>query len=265
MSTINRSPSPDEVQSVARALDLLEVFLTENEDLTLTKASSALGMNKATAHRILNTLESRGYVQRSPDQRKYSLGVKVFELGSRFQNQMDIRRAATPEMTSLVQQTGEAAFLCVRDGDHALCLERVEGRHRVRIFALGVGERQPLHAGAAPRALLFGMSDQEIRAYATRTKLPNLTERTLTSYEELRADAHLTSQRGYVVSYEDACPGIAAVGSPVFNQKGQVIASISVSGISTLYTPQRIEELSDLVRSAARRLSHKMGFMGERR
>lgn len=261
MPSNDRSPSTEEVQSVGRALDLLEVFLTDSADFTLTKIATALGMNKATAHRILMTLEARGYVQRSADHRRYSLGVRVFELGSRFQNQMDIRRAATPEMTSLVQQTSQAAFLCIRDGDHALCLERVEGRHRVRIFALGVGERQPLHCGAAPRALLAGMSDAEILSYATRTSLPAFTDHTLTSVDELKADAHRTKQKGYVVSYEDVSPGIAAVGAPVFNHAGHVIASISVSGISTVYTPERIGELGDAVRVAAERLSRQMGYL----
>jgi DNA-binding IclR family transcriptional regulator len=75
----------------------------------------------------------------------------------------------------MVEETGQAGFLCVRDDDQALCLERIEGRHFFHIFALGIGERQPLHCGGAPRALLAGMSDSEIAAYAMRTKLPRFT------------------------------------------------------------------------------------------
>jgi DNA-binding IclR family transcriptional regulator len=242
-------------QSLRRALDLLEAFLTHSSELGLAQLASATRMNRATAHRLLTTLEERGYVQRSRDSRKYSLGVRVFDLGARFQHQLDIRRAALPELTSLVEQTGQAAFLCVRDGDEALCLERVGGRHRVRIFALQLGERQPLHCGAAPRALLSGLSDAEILAYARRTRLPSFTPQTIGNADQLLQDAHNTQANGYVLSNQDVTAGIAAVGAPVRDRTGQVVASISVSGLATTYTPERIAELADAVRSAAYRLS----------
>jgi DNA-binding IclR family transcriptional regulator len=81
----------------------------------------------------------------------------------------------------MVEETGRAGFLCVRDGDHALCLERIEGRHFFDIFILGIGERQPLHCGETLRALLTGMSNSEIEAYAMRTKLPRYTSQTITT------------------------------------------------------------------------------------
>jgi DNA-binding IclR family transcriptional regulator len=253
----NRNDLPS--QSLGRALDLLEAFLSSPSDMGLAQLASAARLNRATAHRLLTTLEARGYVQRHEETRKYSLGVRVFDLGARFNNQLDIRRAALPEMTSLVEQTGQAAFLCVRDGDEALCLERVGGRHRVRIFALQLGERQPLHCGAAPRALLSGLSDAEISAYSKRTKLPGFTPQTIVTTERLIQDAHRTRTEGYVLSYEDVTTGIAAVGAPVRDHTDQVVASISVSGLAASYSPERIVELADAVRSGAHRLSRQMG------
>lgn len=251
-------------QSLQRALDLLEVFLSDNSEMGLAQLAAATQMNRATAHRLLTTLEARGYVQRDRDTRKYSLGVRVFDLGARFQHQLDIRRAALPELTSLVEQTGQAAFLCVRDGDEALCLERVGGRHRVRIFALQLGERQPLHCGAAPRALLSGLSDSEVLAYARRTGLPSFTPKTIATADQLLHDARQTRDREYVLSNEDVTAGIAAVGAPVRDHSGQVVASISVSGLAATYTSERIAELADAVRSAAYRLSRQMGHNEER-
>jgi DNA-binding IclR family transcriptional regulator len=247
-------------QSLSRALDLLEAFLAQGSELTLTQLAAEARLNRTTAHRLLATLERRGYLQRSVNSRKYSLGVRVFELGALFHNQLDIRRAALPEMTSLVEQTGQAAFLCVRDGDHALCLERVGGRHRVKILPLQLGERQMLHCGAAPRVLLSGLSDAEILAYAERTGLPGFMPRTITAAHALVEDAHLTQQQGYALSNEDVTVGIAAVGVPVRDHTDGVIASISVAGLAATYTTQRIADLVDALRSAGYRLSRQLGY-----
>jgi IclR family acetate operon transcriptional repressor len=251
-------------QSVARALDLLEVFLTANGESTLADLSVATGLSRRTAQRLLDVLEKRRYLDRDPDSRRYRIGIRAFELGSRFHNQLDLRRAALPELTSLVEQTQQAAFLCIRDGDEALCLERVGTRHRVRLFAWQLGERQPLHCGAAPRALLSGLADDEILAYARRTKLPRFTPQTITSADGLVADAHRTQRQGYVLSDEDVTAGIAAVGAPVHDHTGQVVASISVSGLSATYTAPRIGELANGVRATADRLSRQMGYSKDR-
>jgi IclR family KDG regulon transcriptional repressor len=256
----NPDQSESGVQSISAGLDLLEIFLSHGPEIGPTDLATLLDMNKAKLHRLLATFEAHGYLYRSTTNGKYRLGVRIFELGSCFQNQLDIRRAALPELASLVEQTEQAAFLCVRDRDCALCVERIEGRHRAHIYALHMGERQPLHCGAAPRALLSGLSDAEILAYAGRTGLPAFTPRTISTPEAILKDVKLTRSQGYVVSNEDVSPGIGAIGSPVRDFTRHVVASISVSGIAASYTPERISALGSVVHAAARRVSEEMGF-----
>lgn len=248
------------VLSLSSGLALLEMFPTHGPELGLNDIARMLDESKVTVHRLVATMEARGYLERSTTTGKYRLGARVFELGSCFQSQLDIRRAALPELTSLVEQTEQAAFLCVRDRDCALCVERVEGRHRAHIYALHMGERQPLHCGAAPRALLSGLSDAEILAYASRTGLPAFTPRTISTPQDILDDAHRTRSQGYVISNEDVSPGIGAIGSPIRDVSGHVVASISVSGIAASYTPERISTLGSVVQAAARRVSQEMGF-----
>lgn len=248
------------VQSVWRALDLLEVFPKYGPDLGLTKIASLLKLNKATAYRLLATLEERGYVERAPESRKYRLGVRAFELGLYFQSQLEVRRLALPSMQDMVAQTGEAAFLCIREGDEAVCIERVEAEHQVNIFSLRVGGRQPLHCGAAPRALLSGMDDDQIAAFSARTGLPASTPDTITTLENLLKDVIQTRKRGFVVSMNDVVAGIAAVGAPVYDHSGSVVASISLSGLSIRYDSQRINELAGIVISMAKRISRQLGY-----
>lgn len=263
LSRVSRRSNPEGVQSVERALDLLEVFPRFGREIGLTAIASQAGVNKATAYRLLTTLERRGYIERAPDGRKYRLGVRLFELGAYYQSQIDVRRMALPYLTSMVEQTGEAAFLCVRDGDEALCIERVEAAHEVNIFALRVGGRQPLHCGAAPRALLSGMNDAELREYAKRTGLPALTPSTLSNLEALLQDVALTRRQGYVVSMEDVTLGIAAIGAPLRDHSGRVVAAISLSGLVRRFEPARIAELSRIVRENAQRISRQLGFREE--
>lgn len=246
--------------SITSGLDLLELFLSHGPELGIHELAALLKESRIAVHQVVATLEGRNYLERCPTSGKYRLGARLFELGSSFQSQLDIRRAALPELTSLVEQTEQAAFLCIRDRDCALCLERVEGRHRAHIYALHMGERQPLHCGAAPRALLSGLSDADILAYASRTGLPTFTCHTISTPQAILNDAHLTRTQGYVVSNEDVSPGIGAIGAPVRDFTRQVVASISVSGIAASYTHERIAALGAVVHAAAHRVSREMGF-----
>ncbi|MBN1148210.1 MAG: IclR family transcriptional regulator [Anaerolineales bacterium] len=260
MKTTRSRSDSQPVQSVWRALDVLEAFPKSGPEIGLTALAERLDLNKATAYRLLATLENRGYIERAPDGRKYRLGARTLELGAYFQSQLDVRRLALPYMASMVEQTGEAAFLCVRENDEALCVERVESDQEVNIFILRVGGRQPLHCGGAPRALLTALSDDEIAAYARRTGLPAFTPHTITNLEALLEDVRCTRQQGYLVSLEDASLGIAAIGAPVCDHAGNVFAAISLSGLVARYSPQRIPELACLLADSARNLSRQMGF-----
>lgn len=255
--------SNSSVQSVNRALDLLEAFLRLGPEVGLTRIAAELGLNKATAYRLLSTLEERGYVERAAQGRSYRLGLRAFELGAYYQSQLQVRQMALPYLRDMVAQTGEAAFLCVPEGDMAVCVERVEGNTQVNVFALRVGGHQPLHCGAAPRALLAGLSETEIRAYAGRTGLPASTANTIISLDTLLEDARCTREQGFAVSRDDATLGISAVGSPVFDHTGRVIASISLSGLSSRFDPSRAAELGRLTADAARGLSRQFGYRAE--
>ena len=248
------------VQSVWRALDILEVFPKHGPELGLTKIADLLNLNKATTYRLLATLEERGYVERVPEGRKYRLGVRAFELGFYFQNQLEVRKLALPSLRDMVDHTGEAAFLCIREGDEAVCIERVEAEYQVNIFSLRVGGRQPLHCGATPRALLSGMNDEQLAAYAARTGLPASTPDTLSTLGSLLQDVQQTRRLGYVVSMNDVVTGIAAVGAPVYDHTRDVAASISLSGLAMRYDLARISKLADIVVSTAKRISRQLGY-----
>ena len=226
----------------------------------MTSIAKRVKLNKATAHRLLATLEARGYVERCTSGRLYRLGVRAFELGLYFQNQLDIRRIAFPYLTEMVKITDETAFLCIQDGDEAICLDRVESDQNIQIFTLRIGGRQPLHCGAAPRALLPSLNEEALISYVHRTGLPKFTPRTIDKLDRLREDIALTHRQGYVVSNEDVTSGVAAVGAPVRDHSGKIIAAISLSGLAAQYKPDRIKMLASIISDNAKKISRQMGY-----
>jgi DNA-binding IclR family transcriptional regulator len=248
------------VQSVQRTLDLLEAFPMHGPEIGLSQMATLLKMSKATVYRLLSNLEQRGYVVRSAANRKYRLGFKVFELGSYFQNQLEVRRMGLHFLHEMAELSNESAFLCIQEGDEALCVERVESQQEVNIFSLRVGGKQPLHWGGAPRALLVGMDERQLKEYAHRTGLPPRTTKTIHDLEALLADVHLTRQRGYALSLDDVVTGIAAVGAPVYDHSGRVVASISLSGLSMRFDPAYSKNLGQIVSDTALRFSKQLGY-----
>lgn len=248
------------VKSVYRALDILEAFLDYGPEVNLTELAYRLNMNKTTVHRLLSTMENRGYIQRSSGSKKYCLGSHVFKLGSYFQARLDVRRMALPFLIALSEQTREAAFLCIREGDDALCIERVEAEQEVNIFSLRVGGKQPLHCGAAPRCLLAGMDLAKIQEYAERTNLPSFTKYSISGINQLITDVFQTIQQGYVFAREDVTIGVAAIGSPIRDYSGKVVAAVSIAGLVGRFTDENLESIVHVVMKSAQQISIQMGF-----
>jgi DNA-binding IclR family transcriptional regulator len=247
------------VQSINRALGLLEAFPKFGPEVGLSELARYTNLNKTTAYRILQTLEKSGYLSRSPTSHDYRLGVKVFELGTYFQSKINIYHFSQPYLKELSEETNQAAFLCVRNGYEALCIADDDVQHEYKYVTLRVGGKQPLHCGGASRVLLMTMCDQEIEEYAITTGLPSKTPNTIKTIEELKNDVKNTKQKGFVISDEDLTVGIAAIGAPVKDYSGSVVAAVSIGGIAQILR-KNVIDYSEAVMKAAACISTQMGF-----
>lgn len=247
------------VQSVSRAMDILRAFPVLGPEVSITAISNHLGLNKATICRILSTLETQGFITHTSEGRRYRLGVTIFELGAYYQSQLDVRRLALPFLQNLSAKVHETAFLCIREGNFALCVERVEVMKTFEHFALRVGGRLPLHCGAASRILLAGMEDDEIADYANQTGLTPITAQSISDLDKLREDIKKTRRQGWVLSDEDVTPGISSIGAPVRDYTGEVVAGISISGVS-VYIRKNMANLANEVKKTAALISEHMGY-----
>jgi DNA-binding IclR family transcriptional regulator len=211
-------------------------------------------------YRLLSALQRQGFVEQDESGGKYRLGLTLFKLGSLVQQGMDLRKQSDISLRRLMRKTSETSYLCVQDGDEALCIDRVEGAQQVRVLALDVGGRLPLNCGGAPRVLLAFMSDEQTEAYLKRRAFARLTPHSLTQSDQLWQDIQQTRQQGYTYSVEDVIEGVAAIGAPIRDHSGQVIGAISIAGLLQHFDQDNLGTFIQAVRAEAQAISTNMGW-----
>ena len=253
------SPSrpPRVVESVLKATHLLDAYEAGRPEMTLSELVERGGYSKSTTYRLLLTLTSAGWLERTP-QGTFRLTLKAFRLGSIVVDSLDLRREAIPIMSGLAGACGASAYLVIAAGRYAVCLERIDGGETARVADLQVGGSQPLHLGAGPRALLAFNEDVLLGPLLA----PGLEARTPHSIADpaaLRIDLAEIRRRGYSISRGDATVGVGALGAPVFDATGRAVAALSVGGLLELVSPEREPEVSARLLACSRELSARLG------
>jgi len=173
----------------------------------------------------------------------------------------DLRALSRPELETLAHQTGETATLEVLAGDQVLILDEVVSRRPLG-SAQAIGTRWPAHATSTGKALLAELSEAERRAILRRP-LARLTDKTITTLSALRNEFSRIHERGYATAIEELEAGFVAIGAPVRNHEGCVVAAISVGGPSIRLTEDRVPEIAECVKQAAQRISEKLGYRSD--
>ena len=166
------------VQSIDRALSIIETLAGEKEGLGVTEISTRVGLHKSTVHRLLSALGERGYVeQRSGG--AYRLGMKIVELSSLYLNQVELKTEAQPYLRRLLQLTKQPVHLAMLDGLEIIYIDKIETIHSIRMYSQ-IGRRSPALCTATGKALLSGLPDAELCEKIRSTKLPTYTSRSIT-------------------------------------------------------------------------------------
>lgn len=250
-------PANSNLRLVERAVDVLDV-LAETGELTIAQLAEQTGEPRSSLYRLIASLEKLEIVEPGVAKGGYRLGPHIIRLGAAAVDHIDVRTRALPAMQHLREEIGLTVYLCVRRQWHAVCIERVEGS-RVSSLALTVGASQPLHAGAAPRALLAFESTDVWDAYLSHGELERLTDKTPVDATKLLQVLRRESKNGYTLSDGDVTPGIAAVGAPVIDHQGTTQGAISVSGLRDDVLGGNRRRTVDLVRETAATVSRAMG------
>lgn len=238
------------IQSVSHALDVLEEFSGDNEELGVTELSKRLKLHKNNVFRVLATLEARGYIEQNRSTENYRLGARCLRLGQRFLRQQGFLRAARPVLERLCSASGETAILAVLRGDGVVPLLAIETDRPVRLV-FRVGEMLPLQDTA------FG---QALQGPGDLGPGPATEEGSGASVGSL-AEGMGSRPAGVMVEIGQRIPDGASVAAPVRDYTGTVVASLGVAGPAYRLTADRLEgEILTLVAEAARELSTRLGF-----
>ena len=254
-----RRDKSSHVQSVEKALLLVELLAQENREMSLTEISKCSGWPKSTIHGLLATLRDYRYIDQSEMTGGYRLGVRFFEVGNVVASSWDIRRVAMPFMKELNIRFGEMVQLATEESGEVLYLEKVESNHLIRIVS-EIGRRLPMHCSGLGKAMLAYMSSSEVKRIVTLHGLQKLTPRTITTLPQLEKELLITRRRGYAVDDREIMEGLRCVAAPIFVESGGVRYAVSISGMYNNMAGTRLEEMVVAVKEAAKGISRSMGY-----
>ncbi len=245
------------IKSLDRAMAVFE-HLSTRSGVSLSALSDQLGESTATLYRILFTLETRGLVEFDQGQQLWHIGPGAFIIGARFLRRTSLVERARPILRKLMEETGETANLGVAQGDQVLFVSQVETHANIRAF-FPPGSLSPLHASGIGKALLAFMDPDQCDRILSQNARERFTEHTLCQADLLKADLALTRERGYSIDGEEKNLGMRCIAAPVFNNYGEAVAGLSVSGPTSRVSPDMVADLAEAVRQAAAALTSALG------
>lgn len=246
-------------QSVIRALVILEYLAEVGEPRDLAVISRDLTMNKSTVYRFLSSLASLGYVSQDLDTGQYSLGAKVIWLGSKFLENIDIRRIARPILEQLSVQTGETVHLGVLEDYEVFYIDKIDGRGAIRM-ASRIGSRLSVHSTALGKVLYSALAESEWEVYVAGDRLTARTSATITEPEVFYAELRKVRQQGFAIDNCENEDGIRCIAAPIRDHAGHSVFALSISGWTQTMTPKKVESLIPLAMKAALDISRRAGF-----
>lgn len=247
-----------QVQSLVRALRLLQEVADAGDGITLTEVANRVGLPVSSAHRLLSTLQQEGFVRFDGERTLWFVGVKAFTVGNSFLRARDLVQVARPYMRGLMEQCDETVNLAVEDGGQIIYLAQIECRQMMRALA-SPGARVPMHSSAVGKVLLAFMSPTVQRPLLDRMKLERFTPNTITGRERFLKTLANIRAAGYGLDDEEHAVGLRCVAAPIFNEAREAIAGVSLSGPAARVTDRRFRELAEMVQRTARVITREFG------
>ena len=245
------------IQSVDRALFLLETIAEAGGEATLTDLATRTGLNISTCHHLLATLIQRGFAAKVPGRRLYALGARIMYL-SHACLQVDLPRRAQPYIDAINRATGETVHLAALQGDQVVTLAVREARHAVRVDTGGIGKLEAPHATSVGKAILAWLPEDEMRRILAGG-MKRFTDNTITEFPALLEALRIVRRNGYAIDREEHLPGVICVGAAIRDQAGTVIGAISASTPMMRASEEHIALMREEITAATRALSAEFG------
>jgi IclR family acetate operon transcriptional repressor len=256
-----KKASRHSIQSVDRALLLLETIAEMGGEATLTELSNRTALNISTCHHLLATLIKRNFVAKVPGRRLYALGGRILYIGHACL-QVDLPRRAQSYMESVNQSTGETVHLAALQGDVIANLSVREARHAVRVETGRLGRIPAPHAQSIGKAILAWLPDDEVRRIVGNG-LTRYTSNTIADFPGLLESLSGVRRIGYAIDHEEYLPGVICIGAAIRDHAGGIVGSISASTPTMRADDKHLTLMREQVLEAARGLSAEFGYASQ--
>jgi IclR family transcriptional regulator, acetate operon repressor len=244
------------IQALDRGLALLTI-IAQSDGLSLTGIAQRAGIAPSTAHRILTTLKAAGFVM-CDARGNHLIGVKAFKVGTAFLRNRRIVDVGRRTLRELMKASGETASMGIENDGYVVFVAQVESHRSIRAFHRP-GSHGALHASSLGKAIMSTLPEKAVSEILQHVGMKKFTERTIVDPQALLADLAAAAKRGWAIDDGERADGMRCVGAPVFNEHGEAVGAISVSGPTVRITDERLGELGPLVKRAAADLTERFG------
>ncbi|MEM7446014.1 MAG: HTH-type transcriptional regulator BhcR [Pseudomonadota bacterium] len=254
---LHKNSQPSSVQALDRALSLLDI-LAASDGLTLTDLSNLAGMAPSTTHRLLSTLQNRGFVSLDPENSLWTVGLTAFQVGNAFTRNRNFVTMGRPIMRELMERTGETVNLGIEDNGQVVFVSQFESPETMRAF-FRAGRRGPIHASGIGKAIMSAWPVERAERVLDKTNLQRFTDNTMTQVSELIADLAEVRSRGWSVDNEEHVLGMRCLAAPIFDEYGEAVAGLSISGPTVRLTDRALAQVGPDVKRSADAITVSIG------
>lgn len=258
MASAEQDKQPDAVSSVMKVFGILQALGEEREN-GITELSQRVMMSKSTVYRFLQTMKSLGYVSQEGESEKYGLTMKLFELGAKALQNVDLIRCADLQMREISRLTKEAIHLGSLDEDSIIYIHKIDSLYNLRMYSR-IGRRNPLYCTAIGKVLLGWRDKAEARAIMSGTEFIPSTATTLRSVDALLVELDNVRMQGFAEDNEEQEKGLRCIAVPVFDRFGVVIAGLSISFPTIRFSEENKDKYVAMLHRAASTVSLQMGY-----
>ncbi|MFI1617737.1 IclR family transcriptional regulator [Streptomyces lydicus] len=251
------------VPAVTRALDILELFLEGDGTLSAPEITRKAQLPRTTVHELVTTLAARSYLVPVPGQSgRYRLGVRTYQLGSRYAEQLDLAAEGQQVAREVAETCDETVHVAILEDLDVIYIAKVDSVHAVRMVS-AAGRRLPAHCTSVGKMLLAALPADELDTRIEEAgELAAMTHDSITDPEALRSALATVRERGIAVEHRESNPDVSCVAAPVRDGTGRVVAALSISVPMIRWNEEREAELAELAAKGAGDLSVRLGYRG---
>lgn len=259
----DRAPSREgsAVKTVAKVLDLLEHVAAAGRPVSVSELAATTGFNVSTAHRLMQTLVRRNYVEQDASTKAYALGPRLLELGSAYTRSLDLIGAARPRIEELRDLAGETVHLAILSERDVIEICTAAGRQALTV-SMGTGRRDPAHCTATGKVLIAALSDGELERFFAAGPLHAATPKSITSRKAFLAELQRVRKSGYAVDDEELCADVCCLGVPILNRSGRPAAALSLAMPKARFPSRNVQRFVTMLHDSAARISSALALSG---